>query len=147
MRRSPSKHDALDRGAAAPARLARAAVDAEFVLIPAHQSGAADIVPNRGAAPLDGAAQHRRNGAAQLVCLSLVEPATERPGMQACFKTGLVRIDIAYSGDDALIQQDRFQVSFGPRQRSDPVGGRNFKRLRPKLLTLEKGMHVRAARK
>src|SRR5205807_1802780 len=67
MRRTPRQPDTLDHRPAAGAGFAGAPVDAELALVVALRPFAADVIADARATPLDGAPQHRGDGAAQPV--------------------------------------------------------------------------------
>src|SRR5438128_1415128 len=69
MRRAPRQPDPANGDAATHARFASASVNAELVLVTALQPGTADVIADARSAPVDGAAQHSGDGAAQPIRL------------------------------------------------------------------------------
>src|SRR5262249_25659472 len=78
--RSARQANARHRRSTPPTRLARASIGPELVLVLSHESGAANIITDAGAAFVDAAAQDSGNGAAEPVRLSRRQVFAEQGG-------------------------------------------------------------------
>src|SRR5262245_40930256 len=137
MRRPAAQADDGDRGAAARARLALAAVDAKLFLVAARLAVAADVVADGRAAPVDRLAQHLRDRLAQAVGLGAAQVAAAPRGVQPGAEQRLVGVDVADAGDDALAEQHRLDGALGAGQRRAPGGRGQLERLRPQAVAPE----------
>src|SRR5262249_8194730 len=113
--------DALNGRFAAWARLPGSAIDAELILIFAAQPGAADVVANAGAAPLDGSVQHDGDGLAESVGGRCTEIASILGRMQLGLEERFVGVDVADASHHALIEQHRLEAALGRCQPVTPV--------------------------
>jgi hypothetical protein len=103
--RSAGQSDPPDGTPAARAWLTRPAVDSKFVLVFSLPAVPAHVIANAGAALLNRSIQDRHNGAAKPIRFLRMHRAAcsirMKPGLKQCF----IRIDIADTGQNALVQQ------------------------------------------
>src|SRR5205823_2065152 len=100
-------HELADRGAAARAGLAGAAVDQEAIL--ERAAGTVDVaeVVDRRALGLDAGAERLLDPDAQALPVAGGEPAGRPQRMDPGPEEGLVGIDVAHAGDSLLVEHER----------------------------------------
>src|SRR5437879_4090979 len=82
--------DSLDRRRAAPARLSRASIDAEFILVLPAETRAADVIPDGRAAALDGPIEYSHDGLAQPLRLDGAGLSAQSARRQPCLIERLI---------------------------------------------------------
>ena len=139
MRRPPGEANALDRAAATGARLARSAVDAELVLVSALQAAPADVVADRRAARFDGSRQDAPDGGQYPVGFGRRQRCPKPARVDAGRTTRLVRIDIADTGEDGLVEKEGLQRTAGRLDGRTPLGGGGVPRFGAQFAAEEHG--------
>jgi hypothetical protein len=88
-----------------------------------------DIIPQRAAAMVDGAAENELDGAVKANDLLPGEPIGRSGGVNAAVKEGFIGVDIADAGHEALIEQGGLDGAAGFGQTLCELVGTNFQRL------------------
>ena len=107
VERAPD-HDPLDRPSAAWARLSGPLVDLKALLHRAVAIGRR-VVVDRAAAPLDGLRQDRADGLVEASLVGRTQRADAPERVEAGGPQSFVRVDVADSGDERLIEQERLE--------------------------------------
>jgi len=96
----------------------------------ALQAGAADVIANAGAAPLDGVRQHLDDGVAQRFRLLRLDGLADDRRMQPGLEERFVGVNIADAGDVGLIEQDGLEIALRCVKRIQPIIRTEIERLR-----------------
>ena len=107
-----------DRRAAARTALALAAINCQPVL---HVAAGVGVVES-GALVADGLAQHGADGGVQGGDLGRTERVGGGQRVQAGAKEGFVGVNVAQTGDDALVEQQRLEAAAMPAQQGGQLG-------------------------
>lgn len=106
MRTPAADGELLDRPAAGRARLARAVVDKEVLLMVAGFARAIAVVAEGRAAVFEPIAQDLPDGFCQAPALLRAQAARRAARVNPCEEQGFVGVDVAEPGDAALIEQE-----------------------------------------
>ena len=123
VRPSPGHHNPPDRRRAAPARFPCALVDTVFKLEKTSNPVGIHIIRDRGTAQTNGSPQNLHQRCAQSLQLSSGQPPSRPSWPYAGAEQALIGVDVAYPGQQTLVQQRGFDRQSPPPEQSRKLFG------------------------